>query len=165
MALAPNRSPLVTAFKCPSCNSTDLKRVSLIHAAGVYESRGSILGAFIGSGDGLLFGRYRGKSQSRLSKTVAPPKKMPYAVPTVLWLLGFFVVMAFVSRGKLTTPMTIAAVAYMFLLPALLIGTLAYNLFIYPKKQKTWEGQFLCQRCGTVVAGLDCANTSVRSHV
>jgi len=39
---------------CPNCNSTDLKKLSLIYAAGVYESRGSLLGALVGSGDGLL---------------------------------------------------------------------------------------------------------------
>lgn len=40
--------------------------------------------------DGLLFGSYRGKNQSRLSKTVRPPAKFPYASPAILWLVGFF---------------------------------------------------------------------------
>src|SRR5260370_27525836 len=60
---------------CPNCNSTDLKKMSLIYAAGVHESRGRILGFFVGSGDGLLFGRYRGTNQNRLSKMVGPPRK------------------------------------------------------------------------------------------
>jgi hypothetical protein len=122
-------------------------------------------GFFAGAADGILFEKYRGTNQSRLSRTVGPPKKGRYLAPTVLWLLGFFVVMAFVGRGKLTTLMTIASVTYIFLLPALFIGTLAYNIFVYPKKHRAWEGQFLCQRCGTVVASLDSANTSVRSYV
>jgi len=84
---------------CPNCNSTDLKKLSLIHAAGVYESRGRIVG-LTGSGDGVLLGKYRGASQSRLSKLTSPPRKAPYVSPFVLWLLGFFVVMAFAGRGK-----------------------------------------------------------------
>jgi hypothetical protein len=29
---------------------------------------------------------------------VGPPKKLPFAAPMILWLLGFFVVMAFAGR-------------------------------------------------------------------
>ena len=75
---------------CPSCNSSDLKKLSLIHAAGLYESRGRITGFLLGKTDGLLFGSYRGKNQSRLSNMVRPPAKFPYATPAILWLVGFF---------------------------------------------------------------------------
>jgi hypothetical protein len=87
---------------CPNCNSNDLKTVSLIYAVGVYESHGSLWGTLIGSGGGLLAGRYSGKTQNRLSKIAAPPRKMAFAVPVVLWLLGFFILMAFDARGKLS---------------------------------------------------------------
>jgi hypothetical protein len=143
--------PLATALKCPNCNSTDLKKLSLIHAAGVYESRGSLRGLFLGNSDGLLFGRFRGTSQSRLSKMTGPPKKMPYAVPTVLWLLGFFILMAFDGRGKLSWVMGMLSVVYVFLLPAWLLASLSYNFFICPRKYRNWERKFMCQRCGIVV--------------
>ncbi len=135
---------------CPNCNSTDLKKLSLIYAAGVYESRGSLLGALVGSGDGLLFGRYREKSQSRLSKLAAPPKKMPYVAPTILWLMGFFVLMAFIGRGKLSGTMGLLSISYLLLLPVVLAGNLAYNLFFYTKKHRTWERKFMCQCCGAI---------------
>ena len=38
---------------CPRCNSTDLKKVSLIYAAGVCESRGRMGGLLFGNGDDI----------------------------------------------------------------------------------------------------------------
>jgi len=126
----------------------------LIHAAGMYESRARILGFFLGSGDGLLFGRYKGTSQSRLSLAASPPRKFPYAAPVILWLMGFFILMAFAGRGKLSKATAIFSVAYLLLLPLILLGTLAYNLFVYPRKCRRWERKFLCQRCGSLIPEL-----------
>jgi hypothetical protein len=133
---------------CPSCNSSDLKKLSLIHAAGLYESRGRIRGFLLGNSDGLLFGSYTGKNQSRLSKMVHPPAKFPYAAPAILWLVGFFPLMAFVGQGKLSFVMGLVSVAYVLLLPALVVSAFVYNLFVYPKKYRAWDNTFMCQRCG-----------------
>jgi len=133
---------------CPNCNSSDVTRASLIHAAGVYESRGRILGFLAGTGDGLLFGRYRGTSQSRLSKDVSQPRKLPYAAPVVLWLLGFFVLMSFAVRVKLSWLMGALLVGYLLVLPTYLLAALLYNFFLRPKKYKDWNEEFICQRCG-----------------
>lgn len=133
---------------CPNCNSTDLKKISLIYTAGMYESRGRMRGLFLGSSDGWLYGRYRGTNQSHLSKIVGPPGKFPYIAPTILWILGFFVVMAFAGRGRLSTLMAIVSMVYLFLLPAYLLGALFSNLFLRAKKLRTWERKFMCQRCG-----------------
>jgi hypothetical protein len=145
-----NHSPVVTALECPNCHSTDLKKISLIYAAGVRESRGRFFGWFLG--DGLWFGRYRGTSQSRLSAMLSPPRKFPYGLPMVLWLVGFFPLMAFVGRGRLSWIMGLLATLYVFLLPALPIGAFAYNVFVYPRKYKTWDSMFLCQCCGVQIA-------------
>jgi hypothetical protein len=56
----------------------------LIHAAGLYESDGNLRGIFLGSSD-------------RLSTIVSPPSKLPFVTPIILWLAGFFPVMAFVG--------------------------------------------------------------------
>jgi hypothetical protein len=138
--------------------------MSLIHAAGVYESRGRIRGLFLGNSDGLHFGRYTGRSQSRLSTVVGPPKKRPYAVPTILWLIGFCLLMALDGRGKISTAMAMFSSAYVFLLPALLIGTLVYNFFVYPKRRKNWEGKFLCQRCGALAETQVGTNAALQAH-
>jgi hypothetical protein len=136
---------------CPSCNSSDMKRVSLIHAAGSYQSRGRIRGFLLGDSDGLLFGRYRGTNQSRLSEMVRPPMKFPYATPAILWLVGFFSLMAFVGRGKLSFAMGLASAAYILLLPTLVVSVFVYNLFFYPKKYRAWDGTLMCQRCGAFI--------------
>jgi hypothetical protein len=101
---------------CPNCNSSNLKRVSLIHAAGVYESRGRFRGLLFGGTDGALFGRYRGTSQSRLSALSNPPARAPYLGPIILWRIGFFILMSFDGRGKLSWEMAALSVAYLFLL-------------------------------------------------
>lgn len=133
---------------CPNCNSSDVKRLSLIHAAGLYESRGRTLGFFAGSGDGLLFGRYRGTSQSCLSKGASPPRRLPYAAPMILWLLGFFILMSFAGREKLSWMMGALSVCYLLILPAYVLAALLYNFFFRPKKYRDWNEEFICQRCG-----------------
>jgi hypothetical protein len=133
---------------CPNCNSTDLKKLSLVYAAGVYESRGRIGGLLLGSGDGHLLGKYKGASQSRLSKMASPPGKAPYIAPIILWLLGFFIVMAFTAREKLSRIMGALSVGYVLLLPGYLLAALIYNFFLRPKKYKDWNEEFICQRCG-----------------
>src|ERR1700733_703642 len=101
---------------CPNCRSSDLKKASLLHAAGFYQSRGRIGGFFLGNRAGLPFGRYRGTSQSRLSAMAGPPGKLPYLTPVIIWLAGFFVVMAFAGRARLPWMMGFLAVAYIFML-------------------------------------------------
>ena len=135
-------------MRCPRCNSTDLKKASLIYAAGVYESRGRIGGLLFGDGDAFFVGKYRGANQSLMSKMAGPPRKAPYVAPVILWLVGFFIVMAFAGRGKLSEAMASFPVAYLLLLPLMLVGTLAYKLFVYPRKCRRWESKFLCQHCG-----------------
>jgi len=66
--------------------------------------------------------------------------------------LGFFILMAFDAPGKLSWVMGTLSVAYVFLLPAYLVGALFYNLCIRPKKCRDWEDRFVCQRCGAITA-------------
>jgi hypothetical protein len=40
---------------------------------------------------------------------------------------------------------------YILLFPVLPVGALVYNFFVYPKKYKTWQGMFMCQRCGASI--------------
>lgn len=131
-----------------------MKKMSLIYAEGVHESRGRFGGLFLGNSDGLFFGRYGGGNESRLSKMAAPPNKLPYGAPAILWLLGFFVVMAFDGRGKLSEAMGLFSVAYLCLLPAILAGLLAYNFFVYARKHRDWKSKFMCQHCGAVATRL-----------
>jgi len=133
---------------CPLCDSTDLKKASLIYAAGVYESRGRIGGLLFGNGDAFFVGKYRGANQSLMSKMLGPPKKAPYLAPVILWVMGFFIVIAFAGRGKLSWMMGALSVGYLLILPAYLLAALLYNFFVRPNKYKDWNEEFICQRCG-----------------
>jgi len=125
-----------------------LKKASLIYAAGVYESRGRIGGLLFGNGDAFFVGKYRGANQSLLSKMLGPPKKAPYLAPVILWVMGFFIVIAFAGRGKLSWMMGALSVGYLLILPAYLLAALLYNFFLRPKKYKDWTEEFICQQCG-----------------
>jgi hypothetical protein len=104
----------------------------------------------LGTSNGLLVGRLRGTSQSLLAKRIAPPKKLPYAAPAIAWLVGFFILMAFDGRGKLSWLMGALSVGYVFLLPAYLVGSLFYNFFVRPRKYQNWKQKFMCQQCGAL---------------
>ena len=82
---------------------------------------------------------------------VRPPAKFPYATPAILWLVGFFPLMAFVGRRKLSFAMGLVSAAYVLLLPALVVLAFSYNSFVYPEKYRTWEGTFMCQRCAALI--------------
>ena len=86
-----------------------------------------------------------------LSKMAGPPRKAPYLRPLALWLLGLFIVMALAGRGRISMTMAVFDVAYILLLPALLLAALAYNLFVRPRSIKAWESKFMCQRCRTIL--------------
>jgi hypothetical protein len=150
---------------CLNCNSTDLKRVSLIHSAGVFESRGRFRGFHFGSTDASFFGRYRGASQSRLSALLNPPGKAPYVGPIILWLIGFFILMSFDGRGKLSWEMAALSAAYLLALPAYLLGSLSYNFVVRPRRLKDWERKFMCQRCGAIVENQSSSAADVQARV
>jgi hypothetical protein len=105
----------------------------------------------LGGMDGALFGRYRGTSQSRLSRMLNPPRKLPYVRPTILWLIGFFMLMSFDAQGKLSWVLGMLSVAYLFLLPAYLLASLFYNFFVRPAKHRRWKEKLMCQRCGAMI--------------
>jgi hypothetical protein len=133
---------------CPNCKSRDLHRVSLLYAAGLYQSRGSLIGHFLRTGNGILLGRLSANTQTLLSKKLAPPRKAPYLAPAVPWLLGFFVVMAFAGRGKLSPAMTAISFAYLVALPIWLVLAFFHNLLLHPRKFAKWRREFQCQQCG-----------------
>src|SRR5467141_3075156 len=76
-------------LRCPNCESTNLKKVSLAYEEGVYhiDTRTGVRGLlFAGWGPGVLVGRAttRGSQQSALSKRLCPPSKWSF-VKLVLW--------------------------------------------------------------------------------
>ena len=129
----------------------------MVHAGGTFESRGGFLGLILGNSNNLHFGRFSGTSQSLLAMRVGPPRKGRYTVSVVLWLVGFFIVMAFAGRARISMSMALFSVSYLLLLPGLLVGTTAYNLILYPAKYRLWQRTLMCQDCGALVEAPPCA--------
>src|SRR5437899_2111529 len=82
-------------LRCPKCNSTDLKKVSLAHEEGLFQGEGRTrLRAVVVSGGGpnLIVGRAttRGTEQSALSKKLTAPVKWSY-LKMVGWSVLLFV--------------------------------------------------------------------------
>ena len=70
-------------LRCPKCNGTDLKKVSLAYEEGLFQSeaRSRLRAVAVGSGGpDLVVGRAttRGTNQSGLSKKLTPPVKWSY---------------------------------------------------------------------------------------
>jgi len=81
-------------LRCPNCNSTDLKKVSLAYQEGLFctvaHTRFSAA-AVGGHGPGLIIGKAtnRGFHQSVLSKQLKPPVKWSYRKLILSWALVF----------------------------------------------------------------------------
>ena len=82
---------------------------------------------------------------------ICPPKKLPYAVPAILWLLGLFILMPFDGRGKLSWLMGMISAVYILAIPAYFLVALFHNLLVRPKKHMDWERKSMCQRCGALI--------------
>ena len=135
---------------CPTCKSSDLKKLSLIYAAGMHESQGRIH-RWLLADERLLLGRYQGTNQNRLSKIARPPVRPPFVSPVILWFVGLFVVMAFVGGGRASWMVGFLAAAYVLSLPAYFLVAVSYCFFVRPKKHRRWDGMFMCGRCGALV--------------
>jgi hypothetical protein len=126
---------------------------TLFYPAGVDESRGRIGGLLLERADGLVLAKYRGTSQSKLSKMVRSPQKAPNVAPAIL-CLSVFVVMAFAGRRKLSWMMGSLSVVYVLLLPEYIVGALLCSFLVHAKKFRAWDQKFICQRCGATIRSL-----------
>src|SRR5713226_8111405 len=149
-------------LRCPKCNSSNLKKVSLVHQEGTYHiaARSKMRGLlFAGGGPGILVGRTstRGSQQSALSKRLSPPTKWSY-VKLVGWS-GVVTLIALVIyvQHVMSSPVPASSLPvklYVIFAPIVLllfIGTVwRHNHSIYQRKYAQWNESFICERCGTV---------------
>ena len=150
-------------LRCPKCNSTDLKKVSLAYEEGLFRSEGKtrLRAVVAGGGPDLVVGRAttRGTQQSVLSKKLAPPVKWSY-----LKVIGWSV-LVFLSAGWLvfyvntvTTKATTLSSAPLaafgsitgMVLVLLMFVVWRHNHATYPQRFAEWDRSFICQRCGSV---------------
>ena len=151
-------------LRCPKCNSTDLKKVSLAHEEGLLRSEGRTRLRAVVAGSGgpdLVVARAttHGTQQSALSKKLAPPVKWSY-----LKVIGWSV-LVFLSAGWLvfyvnsvttnatnvsSAPLTLFALISGAIFALLLLLVWRHNHSSYQTQYAQWDKSFICERCGTV---------------
>ena len=149
-------------LRCPNCESTNLKKVSLAYQEGVYhiDTRTGVRGLlFAGGGPGVLVGRTttRGSQQSALSKRLCPPSKWSYA-KLVLWSGVVTLVALFLyAQHVMSSPPPVSSLPvklYAVFAPVvflLLIGIVwRHNHSTYQRRYALWNTSIICERCGTV---------------
>jgi len=162
----PAQFPFVSSacLRCPNCNSTDLRKVSLAYQEGLFctvahtRFRAVAVG---GHGPDFVIGKAttRGFHQSVLSKRLNPPVKWSYRKLILWWAVAFLSIGWIVSYinsittnspAVLSPPLTLFALlsAATFLL--LLVLFWRHNQTTYKRRYSQWDRSFLCHRCGTL---------------
>ena len=147
-------------LRCPQCNSSDLKKVSLAYQEGLsrVKTRSRLLGFVFGEGGpGLLVGgaATRGIQQTELSRTLKPPAKRSYLrlifrsmIVTIVALGAYIVFVASNTPPVTTLPLKL----YVFLAPVVFLviafAAWRHNHLVHPLEYAKWDRSFLCQRCG-----------------
>jgi hypothetical protein len=151
-------------LRCPNCNSTYLKKVSLAYQQGLFHTvaHTRVHGvAFGGCGPDLLIGTAttRGVHQSVLSKQLSPPVKWPYRKLVRWWAvvsgsIGWivFYTTSFMKHSSvvLSPPLILFWKLSVVIFLVLLVLFWRHNQTTYKRRYAHWERSFLCQRCGTL---------------
>jgi hypothetical protein len=151
-------------LRCPKCNSTDLKKVSLAYQEGLYrtDARTRLSAALVGgSGPDLLVGRAttQASHQSALSKQLSPPAKWSYlkvgswsvlAFLCVGWLVFYVNTVTTKSSTVISPPLTLFAVVSACVFGLVLFLVWKHNHSTYQRQYAAWDRSFICQRCGSL---------------
>ena len=151
-------------LRCPRCNSTDVKKVSLAYHEGLYQTEGRtrLRAVAVGSGGpDLVVGRAttRGSQQSAFSKQLSPPVKWSY-LKVIGWSVLVFLCagwLVFYVNTVTTNATTVSSAPLTFftlisgaIFALLLFLAWRHNHSIYQAQYAQWEKSFICERCGTV---------------
>jgi hypothetical protein len=166
--LKPHRSVAAKGDKmdlrCPKCNSTDFKKVSLAYQEGLYgsDARTRLSAALVGgNGPDLIVGRAttRVSNQSALSKQLSPPVKWSYlkvgswsvlAFLCVGWLVFYVNTVTTNSSTVSSPPLTFFTLISAAIFVVLLFLVWKHNHSTYQTRFAEWDRTFLCSRCGAV---------------
>lgn len=150
-------------LRCPNCNSTDLKKVSLAYQEGLFctVAHTRLRAVAIGrEGPDFVIGKAttRGFHQSVLSKQLSPPVKWSYRKLILWWalvLLSIGWIVFYINSGtKNSSVLSPSLILFSGLsavtFPLLLVLFWRHNQSAYKRRYSQWERSFLCQRCGTL---------------
>jgi hypothetical protein len=149
-------------FRCPNCNSTDLRSLSLAFQEGRFSlnTRSRLRGVVVGDGGAdvvVAAATMRGVQQSDLSKKFSPPTKWSYG-KVILWAVAVsFVALVIYVRSVMShsgpassLPVTLYAVIFPIVLIVLFAAIWRHNHSTYSREYVEWNRSFVCERCGTV---------------
>src|SRR5947199_2950092 len=157
-------------LRCPNCNSTDLKKVSLAYQEGLFctvaHTRWRAVAAG-GHGPDFVIGKAttRGFHQSALSKRLTPPVKWSYRKLTLWWVVVFLSIGWIVfyintitknSAAVSSPPLTLFALLSAATFRLMLVLLWRHNQSAYKRRYSLWQRSFICQRCGTLTEGRLC---------
>jgi len=149
--------------RCPHCQSTDLRKVSLVYREGLFDmnARTRLRGFLLGTdGPDVVLGRARtaGVQQTQLSKDLRPPAKWSSLKLTGWFGLCSFVALVAYVRSVMSSSMASSLPVFIYVVAAscllLILGFLfwRHNHLVYPRQYAAWERSFLCMRCSSVNA-------------
>jgi hypothetical protein len=149
-------------LRCPDCNGTDLKRVSLAYQEGLsHVDARTRLRAFMFGNEGptLIVGKAvtQGVHWTQLSQLLSPPRKWSYvrlvlgSLAVTVAALFAYVIFVASSRPPVTTlPLKL----YVFVAPVVFLvlafAVWRHNHLRFPREYARWERSFICQRCGAI---------------
>jgi hypothetical protein len=151
-------------LRCPQCNSTDLKKLSLAYLEGIshLNARTQLRGVVVGSdGPDLVVGSgtMKGIQQTAISKTASPPTKWSYkrlvgwsvlAFLAAGWIVFYTNTVVTNSQTVSSVPLTVYTVVAMCAFAGAFVGFWRHNHSTYPREFAHWDCSYLCGRCGTV---------------
>jgi hypothetical protein len=151
-------------LRCPKCNSTDLKKVSLAYQEGLYrtDARTRLSAALVGgNGPDLIVGRTttQASHQSALSKQLTPPAKWSYlkvgswsalAFLCVGWLVFYVNTVTTNSATVSSPPLTFFSLISAAIFAFVLFLVWRHNRSTYARRYAEWDGSLICQQCGDV---------------
>ncbi len=151
-------------LRCPKCNSTDVKKVSLAHQEGLFRSEGRTrlrAVAVGGGGPDLMVGREttQASHQTALSKQLSPPVKWSYlkvgswsvlAFLCVGWIVFYVNTIATNSSTVSSRPLTFFTLISAAIFAFLLILVWKHNDSTYKQRFAEWDRSFFCERCGAL---------------
>ena len=150
-------------FRCPQCNSTDLKKLSLAYEEGIshVNARTRLRGVVVGSdGPDLVVGSgtTKGIQQTAISKAAAPPTRWSYK-RLIGWSVLLFLAVGWIvfytntvmtnSESVVSVPLTLYVVVALGIFTVLVASFWKHNAGCRLKLAK-WNRSFLCTRCGTI---------------
>ena len=151
-------------LRCPQCNSTDVKKLSLAYQEGIsrVNAHTRLRGVVVGSdGPDLVVGSgtTKGFQQTAISRAVTPPAKWSYAKLvgwsalvffSVGWIIFYVNTVTTNSQTVSSVPLTVYAILALCAFAATVTGFWRHNHSKYREEYARWSRSFVCNRCGAV---------------